>query len=218
MSLQWTLVASFLYAEIAVLLLFVAPFISARGWNRFFKSRFLQVLSAQATWYFCMILIILTMLLLDAIREMRKYSQTETSEHSHLENELQKSMRLFRAQRNFYISGFALFLCMVIRRFATIIIKQAELEAECEASLKQAKSASAAANTILKGAGEPSEELKKLKVEKEKAEKKILSLEKDKEALISQSKALENEYDRLAVEHKTLELKLKIQPESKKDD
>ena len=54
--------------------------------------------------------------LLDAIREMRKYSDEQ--EHSaeqhggHLDTQIQMHMRLFRAQRNFYISGFALFLCL----------------------------------------------------------------------------------------------------------
>ncbi len=51
-------------------------------------------------------------------------------------------MRLFRAQRNFYISGFALFLCLVIKRMVALISSAATLEAEKEAAVKQAKSAS----------------------------------------------------------------------------
>ncbi len=51
-------------------------------------------------------------------------------------------MRLFRAQRNFYISGFALFLCLVIRRLVALISTGATLEAEKEAAMKQATSAS----------------------------------------------------------------------------
>ena len=50
----------------------------------------------------------------DAIREMAKYGYTEDGEghvsRDHLDAELQKHMKLFRAQRNFFISGFALFL------------------------------------------------------------------------------------------------------------
>ena len=49
----------------------------------------------------------------DAIREMKKYSgdaKTDDTAHGHLDVEIQHHMRLFRAQRNFYISGFALFL------------------------------------------------------------------------------------------------------------
>ena len=45
----------------------------------------------------------------DAIREMKKYSEDqENHEHAHgahLDTQIQMHMRLFRAQRNFYISG-----------------------------------------------------------------------------------------------------------------
>lgn len=40
-------------------------------------------------------------------------SEAGDHQHQHLDAEMQGSMRLFRAQRNFYISGFALFLSLV---------------------------------------------------------------------------------------------------------
>lgn len=58
-------------------------------------------------------------------------------------------MRLFRAQRNFYISGFAIFLSLVIRRLVILISTQATLLAQSEASMRQAQSASNAARTLL---------------------------------------------------------------------
>lgn len=74
MSLQWTLIAGFLYVEIAVVLLLVLPVASPRRWNAFFKSRFLQGLTNQAGVYFMILLAVLVLFLLDAIREMRKYA------------------------------------------------------------------------------------------------------------------------------------------------
>lgn len=62
---------------------------------------------------------------------------------------MQHSMRLFRAQRNFYISGFAIFLSLVIRRLISLITSQAQLLAQSEASMKQAQSATAAARSLL---------------------------------------------------------------------
>lgn len=62
---------------------------------------------------------------------------------------MQHSMRLFRAQRNFYISGFAIFLCMVIRRLVSLITTQAQLLAQSEASMKQAQSATTAARSLM---------------------------------------------------------------------
>lgn len=74
MSLQWTLIAGFLYTEIVIVLLLVLPVASARRWNKLFKSKFLQGLQRQAGVYFMILLGILILFLLDAIREMRKYS------------------------------------------------------------------------------------------------------------------------------------------------
>lgn len=82
-----------------------------------------------------------------------KYSfSVHYSEASHTENlnvELQHSMRLFRAQRNFYISGFSIFLTLVIRRLVTLISSQAQLLAQSEASMRQAQSATTAARSLL---------------------------------------------------------------------
>lgn len=75
MSIVWTLIASFLYAEIVVVLLFVFPIFSPSRWQRFFKSRFLAMMSRQAQMYFYLLVGVLVLFLLEAIREMRKYSQ-----------------------------------------------------------------------------------------------------------------------------------------------
>ena len=53
---------------------------------------------------------------LDSIRESRKYSKMESTAQVDLHNnpqaEIMAQMKLFRAQRNLYISGFSLFLLM----------------------------------------------------------------------------------------------------------
>lgn len=82
MSLQWTIIAVFLYAEIFVVLLLVLPVASARRWNMIFKSKFLQVMQKQAGYYFMILLAILCLFLLDAIREMTKYSNQGKLLHS----------------------------------------------------------------------------------------------------------------------------------------
>ena len=43
---------------------------------------------------------------------------------------MQHQMRLFRAQRNFYIVGFTLFLCLVIRRLLGLISSNDTLQVE----------------------------------------------------------------------------------------
>jgi len=224
MSLVWTLIATFLYAEIFVVLLLVLPLASPYKWNRFFKSKFLAMLRAQAHIYFVLILGVLVLFLLEAIREMRKYSSVPEGGEVHLNVEMQHSMRLFRAQRNFYISGFSIFLVLVIRRLVTLISAQANLLAQSEASMKQAQSATAAARNLLadkstEKAKEASEDktLGELTQLRERVQELTASLnreKKDKEALKSQAESLNKEYDRLTDEYSKLQKKITISAET----
>ncbi|CAB3244934.1 unnamed protein product [Arctia plantaginis] len=49
------------------------------------------------------------------------------------------NVKLFRAQRNFYITGFAIFLAFVIRRLVTMLIIQDELSMKAEKIIKEAE-------------------------------------------------------------------------------
>lgn len=233
MSLVWSLIASFLYVEIFIVLMLVLPVASPQRWHRFFKSRFLAMLSRQTHTYFYLLLFVLVLFLLEAIREMRKYSHVDPAAEQHLNVGMQHSMRLFRAQRNFYISGFAIFLSLVIRRLISLITTQAQLLAQSEASLKQAQSATAAARSLMsqqkkedESAGDkpkpsaPSadevsaDELKKRVAE---LESELVRERKDKEAMKSQSESLNREYDRLTEEYSKLQRKIAISSNDKSD-
>ncbi|GAB6029166.1 hypothetical protein CHUAL_004942 [Chamberlinius hualienensis] len=228
MSLQWTLIATFLYAEIAFVIILLLPFISAQRWQRFFKSKFLQTLEKQANIYFTVFILILVLFFLDAIREMKKYTgeldENKGDSHSHLSAELQVHMKLFRAQRNFYIAGFSLFLWLVLRRLVTLISAQATLLASNEASLKQARNAAETASKLLEEAtkkksesadnsGNEAREVRDKEIEILKrdltASKEELRKAKiDLEAMEKQSLSVKNEYDRLLAEHGKLQEKL----------
>lgn len=225
MSLQWTIIATFLYTEIAVVLLLTLPVASPSRWQKFFKSKFLAYIGSQAYIYFFVLVGVLVLCLLDAIREMQKYSDIQDKgEHQHLDAEMQGNMRLFRAQRNFYISGFALFLLVVIRRLVQMISQLATMLAQSEANFRQAQSATVAARSLLQKQGEGDESNKK---EMDELKSKIASLEKelsrekkDKEAMKSQADSLNKEYDRLADEHSRLQKKITVSSggDDKKDD
>jgi len=155
---------------------------------------------------------------------MRKYSSVPEGGEVHLNVEMQHSMRLFRAQRNFYISGFSIFLVLVIRRLVTLISAQANLLAQSEASMKQAQSATAAARNLLadkstEKAKEASEDktLGELTQLRERVQELTASLnreKKDKEALKSQAESLNKEYDRLTDEYSKLQKKITISAET----
>ncbi|XP_050094516.1 B-cell receptor-associated protein 31 isoform X1 [Anopheles aquasalis] len=257
MTLVWGIIASCLYVEIFIVLLLVLPIRSPQQWHRFFKSRFLAMISRQAQTYFYLLLFVLVLFLLEAIREMRKYSTNgkgsvnetttlcmqwpkflrssspfpdHTHTETHLNVEMQHSMRLFRAQRNFYISGFAIFLSLVIRRLVSLISGQAVLLAQAEASMKQAQSATSAARTLMSQQKtddkQPEAKAKPAgdDVQVDELKKKIADLEqeltkerKDKEAMKSQSESLNREYDRLTEEYSKLQRKITISSSDKSD-
>ncbi|XP_055597455.1 B-cell receptor-associated protein 31 isoform X1 [Uranotaenia lowii] len=229
MSLVWSLIASFLYVEIVIVLLLVLPVASPQRWQRFFKSRFLAMLSRQAQTYFYLLLFVLVLFLLEAIREMRKYSHSGELDHGaeHLNVGLQNSLRLFRAQRNFYISGFAIFLSLVIRRLISLITTQAQLLAQSEASMKQAQSATAAARSLLtqkkddetKPSAPSADEVAvdDLKKRISELETELARERKDKEAMKSQSESLNREYDRLTEEFSKLQKRVTITSNDKSD-
>eukprot|EP00091_Calanus_sinicus_P003123 TRINITY_DN13280_c0_g1_i1.p1 TRINITY_DN13280_c0_g1~~TRINITY_DN13280_c0_g1_i1.p1 ORF type:complete len:204 (-),score=73.78 TRINITY_DN13280_c0_g1_i1:48-659(-) len=185
MSIHWTLIAGFLYAEIGIILLLLVPFISTRMWNKVFKSSFLKSLESQLIYYFYVIVAILILFFLDAIREMQKYSSEEQHQQavgvSHLDTQMQMHMRLFRAQRNFYIAGFALFLFLVIKRLVSLISANAGLQAAKEAAMKQAESASRAAETLMAAGGNESADAEDVKDLKEALENALKEADIDQE-------------------------------------
>ncbi|XP_054163053.1 B-cell receptor-associated protein 31-like [Oppia nitens] len=226
MSVQWTLVACFLYAEIALVVLLILPFISAKTWQKFFKSRFLRSIESQANLYFMVFIVILVLLFIDSVREMSKYTsdKIQDSGHGHLDAEMQHSMKLFRAQRNFYIAGFALFLCLVVRRLVVLIGTQAQLEAQAEASIKQAKGASQHSRQLLeqlstsqsrdnlnnenegnKKIEKQENELRKLREDLATAKEDAVKYRVNCDAMRKQAESVSEEYDRLRVEHERLQ-------------
>ncbi|XP_067126629.1 B-cell receptor-associated protein 31-like [Centruroides vittatus] len=230
MSIQWTLIATFLYVEISVVILLLLPFISPATWQKFFKSRFFKSLGNQANLYFTVFFVILVLFFLDSIRETHKYGEGrhQEQEHGHLDAELQQSMRLFRAQRNFYIAGFALFLSLVIRRLVILISAQATLIARCDASMKQAQSATDAAEKLMKEkeerekeAGDRAEnegnvkrekqelEIQTLKEELKKTKDELSYTKKDFDAMKSQAESNSKAYDDLMKQYTQMEEKMK---------
>lgn len=240
MTVQWTLAAGFLYAEIGVLLLFCIPFVSAKRWNTIFNSRIAATLFEYGNFYFNVVVIVMALLLADSIRETRRYNKVDTTPQVDLHNnpqaELMVQMKLFRAQRNLYISGFSLFLLIVLRRVVGLLSRYSVLEASNEASLRQAQNVSeeckrlmdendklkkaiedagGKAEEVTQDEDEFNEELKDLREALEEKSKKLTErteeLEKTKKdlaALKEQAAGLTREYDRLLEEHSKAQAQL----------
>ncbi|XP_074872714.1 B-cell receptor-associated protein 31 [Carettochelys insculpta] len=230
MSLQWTAVATFLYAEVFVVLLLCVPFISAPRWQKIFRSRLVQLVVSYGNTFFVVLIVILVLLLLDAVREIRRYD--DVTEKVNLQNNPGAvehfHMKLFRAQRNLYLAGFSLLLSFLLRRLVTLLSQQATLLASNEAFRKQAEGASEAAKRYMEDndrlkkelrlagveAGEPgaAEQNEALRMELQQLQDELVSTKRAAEkaecealAMKSQAEGLTKEYDRLLEEHRKLQ-------------
>lgn len=224
MSLQWQLIAGFLYSEILIVLLLILPIGSPRKWNAIFKSKLIQFIRNKAGTFFVLLLGILILFLLDAVKDMKKYANPYADDYTyaHVDKEMQGNMKLFRAQRNFYISGFALFLSFVIRKFVSLISSQAVLLAQAEASLQQARGASNVAKNFLDLQTDyqdgmvahirynQQEDTESLRCKIRNLESALSMEEVNKSLLKEQIESLSKEYEKLTIEHNLLQNNLNI--------
>ncbi|XP_034001820.1 B-cell receptor-associated protein 29-like isoform X1 [Trematomus bernacchii] len=225
MTLQWTAVAFFLYAEIALNLILCIPFISARRWRSVFSWRIWNWLTPYWNKCFFTMIMVLIVLFLDAVREVQKYSGAEPMHDVKINPNLFDNvhMKLFRAQRNLYISGFSLFLWLIMRRTVTLLNQvavtvdnSAGLQAQMDSAVKAAKQhqddnlklkqallneekAMSAKNQVLKLDSE------KLADQVKTSEQAVRKSYAEVEAMKRQAKGLAQEYDRLLTEHNQLQ-------------
>lgn len=244
MSLQWTLVATFLYVEVGFMIILLLPFISPTRWQKIFRSRVVVALTSYGSLYFNVILVALVLLLLDAIREITKYKTRLNASNEAPNSALHygptmELVREFRAQRNFYISGTALFLWFVIKRLLTLITNSAQLIAENQAVKKQAESASRAAASLIDASKEAKKSeddskstedsdlhLENLKIKEQEIRllnENLKSARNDLDAMKKQAESVSREYDNLLKEHAKVTSKLERlenenEPGSKKDN
>ncbi|XP_053278576.1 B-cell receptor-associated protein 29 [Pleuronectes platessa] len=227
MTLQWTVVALFLYVEIGVLVLLSIPFISARRWQSIFQLRIWGFM--KRFWYrvFVTMIIILIVLFLDAVREVRKYSSKEHGTDAKLQPNMYDHlhMKLFRAQRNLYISGFAVLLWLVMKRVITLINQLATVSGATAALQAQADNANRAAKkytednellkkTLMEGKSDEAssagvqllkKELEKLKEELKTTGDALNKSQSESEVMKKQTDGLAREYERLLKEHQELQ-------------
>ncbi|XP_070828889.1 B-cell receptor-associated protein 29 [Chaetodon trifascialis] len=225
MTLQWTAVAFFLYAEIAVNLILCIPFISAKRWRLVFSLRIWNWLSPYWNKCFFTMIMVLIVLFLDAVREVQKYSGPEPMQDAKVNPNVYDHvhMKLFRAQRNLYISGFSLFLWLIMRRVVTLLNQiavtlesSAGLQAQMDGALKRAKQYQDD-NLMLKQAVLDEErsmsaknqqlrlEVENLANQVKAAEEAVRKSHAEVEAMRRQAKGLAQEYDRLLTEHHQLQ-------------
>ncbi|XP_075329667.1 B-cell receptor-associated protein 29 [Odontesthes bonariensis] len=227
MTLQWTAVALFLYGEIGIIVILCLPFISAKRWQIIFQLRIWSFMARFWNKVFLTMIIVLIVLFLDAVREVRKYSAKEIGMDAKLQPNMfdHLHMKLFRAQRNLYISGFAVFLWLVMKRMVTLINQLASESRTTAALQAQADTANQVAEkyrkdnellkqTLMEGQGDKAtaegmellrKEAGKLKEELKTSGDDLKKSQEEADVLKKQMDGLAREYDRLLMEHQELQ-------------
>ncbi|NWH59674.1 BAP29 protein, partial [Geococcyx californianus] len=200
-------------------------------WQKIFTISLWSKLAVFWNKMFLTTIILLIVLFLDAFREVRKYSAVHINEkavniNTNAFDHIQ--MKLFRSQRNLYLSGFSLFLWLVLRRTVTLLTELAKEMASHTALETQVINATEAAKKYMaeneklqealneqgsgkkKGSAEATDEKLKKEVEhlKEELQKTSTALHKANNEVIAikkQSEGLKREYDRLMKEHEQLQ-------------
>nr|XP_022302342.1 B-cell receptor-associated protein 31-like isoform X1 [Crassostrea virginica] len=233
MPFQWTFVSWFMYIEIGIIFFLLLPFVSPSRWQKIFRSRVLSLISEYSHIYFNMFIVALLLLFFDSIREVYKYKHPikTVDLKNNLETERLAMIKLFWAERNYYISGFTLFLWLVIRRLMILINNDADLMAKCEICRRETVNTIEITkplteeknNSVNKGAENTDfgqedslilnlEETQKLL---EKREEELKNTKADLETLKAQASNTNIEYDRLLKEHETLQLKMNAENSKK---
>ncbi|XP_035384266.1 B-cell receptor-associated protein 29 isoform X3 [Electrophorus electricus] len=227
MTLQWTAVAVFLYIEIGILIILCLPFISCQRWQKIFNLNIWNTVFRFWNKGFLAIIIILIVLFLDAVREVRKYSAAEPSKEAKMNPNVfdHLHMKLFRAQRNLYISGFSLFLWLVMRRVIMLINQLAvatgthkdlhvQAEAANQAAIKYREDIELLKQALLDDTGDARgalgnellrKEVKKLREELRVSAEALTKSSSEVQVMKKQTESLTKEYDRLLQEHQKLQ-------------
>ncbi|KFP70761.1 B-cell receptor-associated protein 29, partial [Acanthisitta chloris] len=232
MTFQWSAVAAFLYGEIGAILLLCLPFISPPRWQKIFMFPLWSRMAVFWNKMFLTIIVLLIVLFLDAVREVRKYSSVHVNEKAANVNTSafdHIQMKLFRSQRNLYLSGFSLFLWLVLRRTVTLLTQLAKEMASNAALETQVNDATEAAKKYMaenerlqealskKGSGEKresagaveqklKEEVQQLKAELQKTTTAFNKAKDEVAAVKKQSQGLRRDYDNLMKECEQLQV------------
>ena len=108
MTLQWISVVVFLYGELALGFLLSVGLLSNARWKNLLTSRIVTLVTSHGTFLFYSFIILLMVLFTDSASttyRMSKSDPTAPDLRNNPQAEVQLHMKLFRAQRNLYITG-----------------------------------------------------------------------------------------------------------------
>ncbi|KAG0222067.1 hypothetical protein BGW41_006225 [Actinomortierella wolfii] len=190
------------------------PFKWRRGLLKFLSE---SRLMGHVQYAMKIVFIFVFILFLDALNRVIKVDEMGEHGHHHhgtVQTETSFAARKFYAQRNMYLTGFTLFLSLILNRTFFLILDLLKSEEKMEIIKKQAAQQSKEYERLLASETALKKELKAM----EDIVAQHTSAKADLENLKKQAKQQHDEYMRLADEKNDLEMKLiGSKPEGKKD-
>ena len=163
------------------------------------------------------VFVYLSIMCLDSVMSMLRAMEEKSAGVSAVPgSEAIINSKLFRSQRNLYISGFAILLALVIRRYILLLSTQAQLEKNLSTLQKQAQNA-ARFQAQQQQAPDNNQEVNRLKALLREKENELEHKTTDMEAMKRQAEGANRAFDQVADQAENLQRQVDSAP-SKKDD
>jgi len=198
-TIQYTIVFGVLVTEMILFLLLILPLPASWRKNSLLwlaRSPMMTPLSYAVAFLFMLIVI----LFIDSIRATWNHeSKYQLAKENFADERARTQLRadLFYAERNFYLTGFTLFLTFVLNRFTNIILSLAITEEKHSALQKQVENQQKEYLKMI-------EETEKMKQDVDKGRKAVLDMDTMKKQVQNQQDA----FDRILKENEELRHKV----------
>ncbi|CDH48958.1 endoplasmic reticulum protein [Lichtheimia corymbifera JMRC:FSU:9682] len=204
MTIYYTLTFGILVLEMVIFCILVLPLPS--HWRRaMLKFASTSPAVAKAIHGLKIIFAFIFMLFIDAINRLQRIDSSEAdsdrSMHHDYSYEANNKAKKFYAQRNLYLTGFTLFLSLILERTSTLLIQVLKREEELDDLKKQTQSTTDGQQQLINKEDNYKNEIASLKDEL----KQLKQQERDFETLKKQVAQQSAEYNRLADERNALE-------------
>ncbi|KAG1047079.1 hypothetical protein G6F46_010151 [Rhizopus delemar] len=202
MTIYFTTIFFILVVEMFVFCVIVLPLPSR--WRRaMFKFASTSPLVDKALNTLRIIFGFIFVLFIDAVNRLQRLNEhEEESHHDHSYEESLKASK-FYAQRNLYLTGFTLFLSLILERTSSLVIAMLKKEEELEDAIKEHVSSTQDQERLETMETTFKNKITALKVEVEELKKQ----EKDIENLKKQIAQQTEEYNQLRDRHESLKQK-----------
>ncbi|CEG67336.1 hypothetical protein RMATCC62417_03780 [Rhizopus microsporus] len=209
MTIYYTTTFFILVIEMIVFCILVLPLPSR--WRRaLFKFASTSPLVGKALNTLRIIFGFIFVLFIDAVNRLQRIEEGEDSHKHDYGYEVGLKARKFYAQRNLYLTGFTLFLSLILERTSSLIVQMLKREEELEFAKEEHVSTTQDQERLENMEATYKNKIAALKLEVDELRKQ----EKDMENLKKQVEQQSEEYSQLINRHEALQRRAK---ESKKD-